>query len=260
MNTGAFTSYFDVAQVTLYLFWLFFAGLIIYLLQENKREGYPLESDRSDRAPRVSVVGWPRIPKPKQFLLRDGSVRTAPPADTGNRAPLAAVPAAPWPGAPMVPTGNPMTDGVGPGAYAPRRDIPDTTVDNEPRVVPLRVAPDFSVASNDPDPRGLPVLGADGLLGGTVVDLWVDRAEMVFRYLEVELAGSDTKRRVLLPVNFSRIDARRVRVKSILGEHFAQVPVTRDPVQVTLLEEERIMAYYGGGVLYATADRQEPLL
>jgi photosynthetic reaction center H subunit len=44
MTTGAITGYIDVAQITLYAFWIFFAGLIYYLLQENKREGYPLES------------------------------------------------------------------------------------------------------------------------------------------------------------------------------------------------------------------------
>ena len=59
---GALTSYFDVAQVTLYVFWLFFAGLIYYLLQENKREGYPLESDRSAN---IKVQGWPPMPSPK---------------------------------------------------------------------------------------------------------------------------------------------------------------------------------------------------
>ena len=47
MEKGAITGYIDVAQLTLYAFWLFFAGLIYYLLRENKREGYPLVSDRS---------------------------------------------------------------------------------------------------------------------------------------------------------------------------------------------------------------------
>ncbi len=261
MPTGALTSYFDVAQVTLYLFWVFFAALVVYLLREGKREGYPLESDRSDRAPRVRVIGWPGIPKPKTFLLRDGTRRTAPDAGpAGKAAPIAAAPLGPWPGAPLVPTGNPMTDGVGPGAWAPRRDIVDTTVDGDPRIVPMRVAGDYAIAGRDPDPRGLPVVGADNRIGGTVVDLWVDRAEMLFRYLEVEVAGAQNKRRVLLPINFTRIDSRRVRVNSILSDQFAAVPGTRNPVQVTLLEEEKIMAYYGGGVLYAVPSRQEPLL
>ncbi|MBU6437489.1 MAG: photosynthetic reaction center subunit H, partial [Betaproteobacteria bacterium] len=47
MQTGAITGYIDVAQLVLYAFWVFFAGLIYYLHRENKREGYPLESDRS---------------------------------------------------------------------------------------------------------------------------------------------------------------------------------------------------------------------
>ncbi|MES1162883.1 MAG: photosynthetic reaction center subunit H, partial [Rhizobacter sp.] len=67
-------------------------------------------------------------------------------------------------------------------------------------------------------------------------------------------------RRVLLPVNFSRIGDRQVKVRSILASQFAQVPGTRNPDAVTLLEEDKIMGYYGGGTLYATPDRQEPLL
>jgi Photosynthetic reaction centre, H-chain N-terminal region len=54
MQVGEITGYIDVAQVTLYAFWVFFAGLIIYLRTEDKREGYPLESDRSGR---VTVEG-----------------------------------------------------------------------------------------------------------------------------------------------------------------------------------------------------------
>ena len=47
-DSALITSYIDVAQFALYAFWLFFAGLIFYLLRENKREGYPLVApDRS---------------------------------------------------------------------------------------------------------------------------------------------------------------------------------------------------------------------
>ena len=66
---GAITSYIDVAQVTLYAFWVFFAGLILYLRREDKREGYPLESDRSGA---IRVQGFPPIPEPKTFLLPHG--------------------------------------------------------------------------------------------------------------------------------------------------------------------------------------------
>ena len=62
---GDITGYIDVAQVVLYVFWVFFAGLIIYLVKENKREGYPLDSDRTNS--RVSVIGWPEPPAPVTY-------------------------------------------------------------------------------------------------------------------------------------------------------------------------------------------------
>ncbi len=257
MQTGAITSYIDVAQLTLYAFWIFFAGLIVYLLRENKREGYPLESDRSDRAPRVSVQGFPRVPDPKTYHLRDGRVVTAPRVEVPD-GPLRARPIGPWPGAPLQPDGDPMKAEVGPGSYTMRPDILDRTEDGLPRLVPLRANVSASVSGRDPDPRGLPVIGADGLVAGTVRDLWLDQAEMLFRYLELEPAGGGA--RVLLPINFARIDARRVRVRSLLAAQFTGVPLLRDPETITMLEEERIMAYYGAGTLYATAQRQEPLL
>ena len=46
-ETGAITGYIDVAQLVLYAFWVFFAGLIYYLHRENKREGYPLLTDKA---------------------------------------------------------------------------------------------------------------------------------------------------------------------------------------------------------------------
>ena len=254
MSTGAITQYIDVAQLTLYAFWIFFAGLVIYLHRENKREGYPLESDRSEN---ITVQGFPAIPKPKTYLLQRGGTVTTP---NPKRSPqtLKAQPTGNWPGAPLEPTGNPMLDGVGPGSYADRADFPDQTYEGINRIVPLRVAEGFSVASKDPDPRGLDVIGADGQVGGTVTDVWVDRAEMLFRYLEVAPVGGG--RTVLLPMNFARVNRRRVGVVSIMGHHFAQVPLTKHPDQVTLLEEDKICAYYGGGTLYADASRREPLL
>jgi len=257
MQTGAITPYIDVAQLVLYAFWIFFAGLIVYLLRENKREGYPLESDRSQRAPRVKVQGFPRIPEPKTYRLRDGRSVTTPRAEAPD-GPLRAHPIGPWPGAPLQPDGDPMRAEVGPGSYTRRPDIVDTTVDGAPRLVPLRGALFAGVASRDPDPRGSPVIAADGRVAGTVKDLWLDQAEMLFRYLEVAPAGGGAS--VLLPINFSRIDARRVRVRALLAAQFDGVPTLRSPDTVTKLEEERIMAYYGAGTLYATPARQEPLL
>lgn len=56
------TQYVDFAQIALYVFWIFFAGLIYYLRREDKREGYPLETRR-----KVRVQGWPPIPSEKYF-------------------------------------------------------------------------------------------------------------------------------------------------------------------------------------------------
>ena len=46
-TVGNITGYVDLAQILLYVFWIFFAGLIYYLVQEGHREGYPLESSSS---------------------------------------------------------------------------------------------------------------------------------------------------------------------------------------------------------------------
>ncbi len=257
MGTGAITPYIDVAQIALYAFWIFFAGLIYYLHREDKREGYPLESDRSGG--RIEVQGWPRVPTPKSFHLSDGRIVMSPNFRVSSQV-LGGRPSAGHLGAPLEPLGDPMLAAVGPGSYADRADIADMTAEGVHRIVPLRAAASFEVSAHDRDPRGLPVLGADRAIAGHVRELWVDRAEVIFRYLEVEVAVPGGSRHVLLPVNFARIGDQQVKVRSILAAQFAQVPGTRDPDSVTLLEEDKIMAYYGGGTLYATPDRQEPLL
>ncbi len=257
MQSGAITQYIDVAQLVLYAFWIFFAGLIYYLHQENKREGYPLESNLPGRN---RIVGFPGLPSPKTYLLADGTTVTVPrPAEVAGT--VSATPTGDFPGAPLTPVGAAMRAGIGPGAYAQRRDVADVTIDGQARIVPLRVAADFDLSPRDVDPRGLPVYGCDGVSGGVVRDVWVDRSEVVVRYLEVETgAGVAGRSTVLLPVNFSRIGKRQVVVDSIKGSDFAGVPHSADADIVTFLEEERVMAYYGAGTLYATADRAEPLL
>lgn len=251
MGTGAITASVDVAQLVLYLFWIFFAGLIYYLVRENHREGYPMETVNG----RGTITGFP-VPRPKTYQLTHGGEFSAPNDRVEGRT-FAAEPAHPWTGAPLEPTGDPMQAGVGPGAWAERADEADLMLDGTDKIVPLRVAADFDVSDHDVDPRGLPALGADGESGGTVRDLWLDRAEAIFRYLEVETADG---RRVLLPMTAARVKKDGVHVKSVHGRHFAGVPGTKSPDRVTLLEEEKIMAYYGAGTLYADPSRQEPLL
>jgi len=256
MGTGAITQYVDVAQLVLYAFWIFFAGLIWYLHRENKREGYPLFSDRSNA--RVAVQGFPAVPTPKTYKLAHGGEVQIPRAELPQD--VAARPVAGHPGAPLEPTGNPLADGVGPASYALRSDTPDLTAHGNPRIVPLRVATGHSIESRDPDPRGKPVIGGDGTVGGVVRDIWVDRSEELIRYFEVEVGSGATARRVLLPATFAKVQANAVQVRSIFGHHFADVPRLRHPDQVSRLEEDRICAYYGGGTLYASAARSEPLL
>jgi photosynthetic reaction center H subunit len=57
----------DVAQMTLYAFWLFFFALVWYLHRENKREGYPLV-DSHDK--HYKAQGFPAVPDPKTYVLR----------------------------------------------------------------------------------------------------------------------------------------------------------------------------------------------
>ena len=260
MEIGALTGYIDVAQIVLYVFWIFFVGLIIYLRREDKREGYPLESDRSGGARRVRVQGFPAMPSPKQFVLAGGRTVFAPDASKDERS-LALEPTAAFPGAPQRPTGNPLQDGVGPASWVARSDHPELTLDGLPMIVPLRVATDFLVAEGDPDLRGLAVVAADRRTAGVVHELWVDRAEPQVRYLEVEVDGP-TPRTVLLPMQFVRVDSwrQRVVVRCVFADQFQDAPTLANPDQVTLAEEDRICAYFAGGTLYAEASRQEPWL
>jgi len=281
MFTGAFTSYIDLAQVALYAFWLFFAGLIFYLRREDRREGYPLMRDPADRSGRPGGDVIPFIPEPKTFALADGGTATSGRPD--NRKPNADRFAA-WPGAPLNPRGDAMRAEVGPGSYAEREDKPELTVEGQPLFAPLRVDTAHWVDPEDPDPRGMTVVGADERSAGTVFDIWVDRAEPQIAYLEVALERAGASEgaaqgseggaeegggatpaaldRVLVPINFAhfRPSERKVEVDSLMADHFASVPRLKNPDRATKLEEDRIMAYYAAGTLYAEPSRVEPLL
>ncbi|GJD51623.1 Reaction center protein H chain [Methylobacterium crusticola] len=262
MPKGAITSYIDVAQLVLYAFWLFFAGLVFYLRREDRREGYPVESEVTG-----GLKSWDFLlmPDPKEFRMADGKTVLVPRPDEGPVGALAAVKREVWPGAPIEPTNaapERLRDGVGPGAYAHRTDTPDQTWEKHDRIVPLRVATEFVVNARSTDPRGMRVVGADRTTVGTVADVWVDRGESLPRYYEVALSGTEPARSVLLPVVFANVSTGRDAVvcDALLGEQFADVPATRSPDSVTILEEERIAAFFGAGTLYATPGRMEALL
>lgn len=262
-GTGAVTDYIDVAQICLYVFWLFFFGLIVYLRREDRREGYPTETDGTGQVNLKTGLG---LPKPKVYNLPEGGTYVAPDFKrfSGD---IAGERTSGFIGAPYTPTGDPMVDNIGAAAYASRADEPERTREGAPAIVPIRVATDFSVARGDVDPRGLPVVGADGNVAGTVTDIWIDRADPVIRYLELELPAENgvPGRPVLLPMPMARVvrgrlSGRRIEVGAIRSEQFHKVPSLRDPDQITLWEEERISAFYAGGRLYADARRAEPLI
>jgi photosynthetic reaction center H subunit len=256
MGTGAITAYVDVAQLVLYAFWIFFFGLIYYLIRENHREGYPMDSDRG-RPPE----GWPRAPEPKTYLLADGRELLAP-RDEAPEVIVNAERVYRGAGSPIEPTGDPLAAGVGPGAWSTQRpDEVDLDHHGEPKIVPLALSGGFGVSERDPDPRGMTLYDAAGDAAGTVRELWIDRGEMSFRYLEAEVAnGAGGTRRVLVPVTFARITRDGVAVHALYAEQFAGVPAPRASDRLTLMEEERITAYYGAGMLYADDSRTEPLV
>jgi photosynthetic reaction center H subunit len=256
MGTGAITQYVDVAQLVLYLFWIFFAGLIYYLIREGHREGYPMVSDGEGW-----IEGWPPAPSPKTYLLDNGQEIQIPREEEPTQ-PFSAQRVYKTTASPLEPTGDPLLAGVGPGSWsALRPDEADLDHHGEPKIVPLSMAPEFGVSARDPDPRGLPLLDAQGNMAGTIRDLWIDRGEMTFRYLEAEVptpaAGA---RRVLVPMPFASVTRGGVTVDALYAHQFANVPSTRATDRVTLLEEERITAYYGAGTLYADPSRAESMV
>jgi photosynthetic reaction center H subunit len=251
MGTGAITSYFDLAQLVLYMFWAFFAGLIYYLLRENHREGYPMDTDRGVQA------GWPAVPSPKTFKMSNGDEIHIPNGKVSPQT-LNARPVQGHSGTAIEPVGNPLLAGVGPGSWADRADVPDHDLHGEPKIVPLRLKPDFGVAAGDKDPRGAPVLDADGEVAGTVSELWVDATDMLFRYYQITVKSNG--REVLMPWNFARIQSDGVKVHALYAHQFGDVPGTKSPDSVTMLEEEKIMGYFGAGLLYADEERAEPLI
>jgi photosynthetic reaction center H subunit len=251
---------FDVAELVLVLFFVFFLGLVFYLRREDRREGYPLEDDLTGR---LEPIGFLFLPGPKTFLLPHGHGTRSFPDGSRDKRRLAARRSAPMDGSPIEPTGDPLSDGIGPGSYVERPHYPDQTIEGHPRIVPMRLTPDIHIALKETDPRGMSVTAADGRSPGVVTDVWVDRSEQIIRYLEITLgegAAGSAGRRVLVPMTMVEVSpARRtIKVRAIRADQFAGVPALESPEQITLYEEERVMGYFGGGYLYATPDRQEP--
>ncbi|WP_372621397.1 photosynthetic reaction center subunit H [Falsiroseomonas sp.] len=249
----------DLAALSLYLFFAFFLGLVLWLHREGKREGYPLISDRVGHPLRAPIEGFPATPDPKAFLLPHGHGTVLAPGPRVERDMTSLLtPYDAFPGASQVPTGDPMHTGVGTASYAERADTPDITWDEgDPKIVPLRAAAGWTVAEDDPEIRGRPVFGLDRKVAGTVVDLWVDKSDVLLRYVEVEVVGSG--KRVLIPLGVvSWRGEGPVKCETATCAQIAAAPTTAHPERVTLREEDRISGYFGGGELYAQPGDSEP--
>lgn len=245
----------DWAMLALWAFFLFFIALVFYLHRESYREGYPLEDEISGKYDGRSAL---LLIRKKTFKLPFGRGTVTVP-NPGNREPveIAARRADRSPGSPYVPTGNPLVDGVGPASYANRAKLPDLDCEGHPRIVPIG-ASGLWIEGRDADPRGMTVTGVDDAVAGTVKDIWVDKADRLIRYLAVDTG----KRTVLAPMFMAKINRRTntVKIDAINAAQFADSPAIEKADTITLYEEERVSAYFGGGYLYATRGRQEPVL
>jgi photosynthetic reaction center H subunit len=245
MQTGGLIGDFDVAQLMVILFFLFFVGLVLHLRQEDKREGYPLTDPAGSRYEHGGEQGFPPMPRPKTYRLMDGGATSAPHPEVER--PLAARRVPDVPGSPYVATGDPLRDGLGPASYSMRKDTPLVYNYDKVQVLPLRSLPEWAVIS-DLDPRGMSVIAADGVQAGVVVDLWVDRSVKILRYLEIEVALGEASRRALLPIYYTDIKERKrlVKVSALRAAQFAQVPLTAQADTITAREEDRVNAFYAG--------------
>ncbi|MEX0310360.1 MAG: photosynthetic reaction center subunit H [Tateyamaria sp.] len=255
--TETFFGEFDLASLTLWLFYFFFFALVVWIQRENMREGYPLEDDEGNKSSNPSLFP---LPEDKTFDLPHGrgSV-TVPSGQPPEREDIPMKRVGMGNGYPLEPTGDPMLDGVGPASWAPRRDVPELDGHGHPKIIPMSANDAFRFATGR-DPRGLPLMSGDGEVVGKVVDMWIDEPEQMVRYLEYTRDAKWGTGNRLVPLTLARIKSDRVVVRTLYGKHFATVPQHASSTQVTMLEEEKISGYYGGGVLYADSARQEPKL
>lgn len=237
---------FDLALISLYLFWIFFAGLIYYIQRENMREGYPLENEDGSHA--NSLLS---IPEPKTFKLPHGRGEIKAPDFEREKRDLALAPTSGGTGFPFAPTGDALKDGVGPASWAARRDEPELDGHGHPKIQPMAKVGEFAVAAGR-DPRGLKVMCHDRKSPGTVSDMWVDVPEQLVRYLEVTLEDGGKR---LVPMPMVKIKSDRVIVNALDSESFKGIPTIASDAQVTKLEEDKVSGYVAGGYLYTAEKR-----
>ncbi|GIX19657.1 photosynthetic reaction center subunit H [Erythrobacter cryptus] len=261
MNAAYIVGTLDVAELAFLLFFVFFIALVFYLNRESRREGYPLEDEQTGKIHPGSLFDGDK----KVFKLPHGRGTYVPEDNPRDDINIPAVQAFNAAGAPWVPTGDPMIDGLGPAAWANRAKYPDLTFDGRPRIVPIGQSHEIIVSPRDPQLIGWPVVAADGVTVGKVSDIWVDQAEHIIRYLEIE---TNSGKKVLAPMMVAAVQTRGffndkpelVEIDAITSAQFENVPQLETPGIITRYEEDRIQAYFGGGYMYATPERSEAWL
>lgn len=265
MNAAYIVGSFDAAELAFLLFFVFFVALVFYLNRESRREGYPLEEEETGKVLPGSLFDGEK----KVFQLPHGRGTYVPEDVARDDINVPGVQSFRAAGAPWVPSGDAMAQGTGPAAFANRAKYPDLTFDGRPRIVPIGQSHELVIADNDPKLIGWPVVAADGVTAGKVSDVWVDQAEHLIRYLEIE---TTTGKKVLAPMMVavvhgnSLIDAllpiiqnkpQYVEIDAITAAQFDAVPMLETAGTITRYEEDRIQAYFGGGYMYATPERSE---
>ncbi|KPF62027.1 photosynthetic reaction center subunit H [Porphyrobacter sp. AAP60] len=266
MNATYIVGTFDVAELAFLLFFGFFIALVFYLNKESRREGYPLEEEETGRILPGSLFDGDK----KTFQLPNGRGTYVPEDVARDDINVPGAQSFKAAGAPWVPTGDPMKAGMGPGAFANRAKYPDLTFDGRPRIVPLADSHELIISPNDPQLIGWDVIGADKQAVGKVSDIWVDQAEHLIRYLEIE---TTTGKKVMAPMMVAVVhgnsllgkilpttnhDERQyVEIDAITAAQFEDVPALETARIITRYEEDRIQAYFGGGYMYATPERSE---
>ena len=92
---------------------------------------------------------------------------------------------------------------------------------------------------------------------------WASTDSPIVKYVVSRIVVAPGRLASWTTITANTIDARPRgpnQPRNATVRQFADVPATKSLDQVTKLEEDRIVGYYGAGTLYATPARQEPLL
>ena len=187
---GELTAHMDVAQVVLYAFWVFFAGLVFYLRREDRREGYPLEAEVPGHF-KARNSCW--IPEPKMFLRADGRQGPCPELQ-GGRAPDQRAEGRALAGRAAHPDGRSDARRRRPRQLrrAPRRALhrPLTATICSPRSASPRTSRSPSEGAN---PARLRRGRADGVAAGASATCGSTARKSIVRYFEVKLSARQAR-------------------------------------------------------------------